>query len=158
MFAYETASKYDCSYKGLSSTLFPQCKEEKRDARDQLQGGLVVSRPDKHVYRDLLAKKDSTYSTDTGGQGFLTTYWRGRIFWLPLHYNFVASSLCTVLSSVTDGLQEFSDAELNLARVGDSAAGMIASGMLADEKIAYIHYHSRPKPWDCANASACPRS
>jgi len=43
---------------------------------DRFNSGVMVLKPDKAVFKDLMAKKDTLYTYDGGDQGFLNSYFR----------------------------------------------------------------------------------
>ena len=53
---------------------------------DRFNSGVMVIRPDKRVFRDMMKKKDTLYTYDGSDQGFLNTYFRN---WqkLDIKYN-----------------------------------------------------------------------
>ena len=70
-------------------------------AAREIQAGLIVLRPARTLYNDMLAAHRNRsalgYFNEGSAQGFLTEYWRGRVVWLPSNFNLVQSSYCVTL-------------------------------------------------------------
>ena len=54
-----------------------------------MQGGLIVLRPNASMKQRLLDARTSTPSSDRGGQGFLSAYFRDRVSFLPSRFNYI---------------------------------------------------------------------
>lgn len=53
---------------------------------DRFNSGVMVIRPDKTIFNDMIAKKDTLFTYDGGDQGFLNSYFRSW-FKLDIKYN-----------------------------------------------------------------------
>jgi hypothetical protein len=60
----------------------------------EIQGGLIVLRPNASLMMRLVQARNSTASRDRGGQGFISTYFRGRVTWLANRFNYIADREC----------------------------------------------------------------
>jgi hypothetical protein len=136
----------------------------RKDQRE-IQGGLVALHPSERMYRRLLAATNLTKSIDGGGQGFLSSYFRGHITYLTQRMNMAAASCCVWLASMARGITSVSalgdpPAEhMQVARrrggkmlcddaEAARATNAVAEQLLRDERIAVVHYHFQPKPFE----------
>ena len=124
------------------------------DATNEIQGGLIVLRPNASMKQRLLDARASTPSRDKSGQGFLSSFFRGRVALLPARFDYIVHRDCIRRYDVQTGLYRLDDAVVGHQQVQDGASKVDSAESLARAHIqagsvAIVHFHHRPKPWVC---------
>lgn len=117
---------------------------------DELQGGLIVLRPSAEACRDLVLARNTTPSRDGGGQGFMSSYFRGRVGWLPSRFNYVSHGACASLYDATTGWYRRTPPKAAASAPADE--GLVARHLAitaGPAAVAMVHFQGSPKPWNC---------
>jgi hypothetical protein len=140
-----------------------------KDAEHELQGGVLVLQPNLDVYAQLLGAVNTTYSRDSGGQGFFSSFFRGKVSWIANHYNYVSNDDCVHAYNPSTGRYRFDDSlresrsasangkTTNALRWSQDDTEHLVRSHLASGAVGLIHFHGFPKAWHCSpeNVAEC---
>lgn len=124
------------------------------DAANEINSGVVVLRPNITQYHEMVEARHTTRSVARDGQGFLSTYFTGRVRWLPARYNYICNSLCIHQFDPKAGNYKpvaptTSTNQTSRAAQQGVHADQSARNHLARGAIGLLHFQYKPKPWLC---------
>jgi hypothetical protein len=131
----------------------PDCvsRSLNRSAQAEINGGLLLLTPGYDVFETLVGLAPSTPSIDTGGQGFFSSVFNGRIRWLPEQFNYLRHTLCVLdfdqknFPGDTSALA--SPTAIDPMNLEDPRWADLVQKHLPS--VIVVHFHFKPKPWEC---------
>ena len=131
----------------------PDCvsRSLNRSAQAELNGGLLLLTPGYDVFETLVGLAPSTPSIDTGGQGFFSSVFKGRIRWLPEQFNYLRHTLCVLdfdqKNFPGDASALASPTPIDPMNSKDPRWADLVQKHLPS--VVVLHFHFKPKPWEC---------
>lgn len=126
------------------------------EASNEVNTGVMLLRPNLTMYEEMVNVRHTTRSLNSDGQGFLSSYFRGRVRRLPDRYNYICNSLC--IGAFDSDTGNYRHEKRTPAQPGINQSVAQAEMMQADSvarshvqrrSIGLLHYQYKPKPWSC---------